>query len=95
MRLILMVIHSTVSRKNFKSASTFIEEPDSRAQVTALEENVKEFGVTYFGMSDRRQGMACFLLYAFYLLTPDLTRHRACHWARTRVYSAWYHLCLR
>ena len=57
MRLILMVIHSTVSRKNFKSASTFIEEPDSRAQVTALEENVKEFGLTYFGLADRRQGM--------------------------------------
>jgi len=23
----------------------------------ALEENVKEFGLTYFGMKDRRQGM--------------------------------------
>ncbi|EIN10783.1 hypothetical protein PUNSTDRAFT_142715 [Punctularia strigosozonata HHB-11173 SS5] len=47
----------TASRKNFKSASTFIEEPESRAQCVALEENVKEFGLTYFGMTDRRQGI--------------------------------------
>ncbi|KZV64015.1 aconitase [Peniophora sp. CONT] len=47
----------TANRKNFTSASTFIEEPDSRAQVMALEENVKEFGLTYFGLSDRRQGI--------------------------------------
>ena len=48
---------STVIRKNFTSVSSFFEEPDSRAQCVALEENVKEFGLTYFGMSDRRQGM--------------------------------------
>ncbi|BEI80152.1 hypothetical protein CcaverHIS002_0106810 [Cutaneotrichosporon cavernicola] len=47
----------TVSRKAFKSVGTFIEEADSRAQVEALEENVKKFGVTYFGMTDRRQGI--------------------------------------
>ncbi|KAA1466281.1 aconitase [Dentipellis sp. KUC8613] len=47
----------TVSRKNFTSIKSFIEEPDSRAQCQALEENVKEFGVTYFGMTDRRQGI--------------------------------------
>ncbi|KAG8964524.1 3-isopropylmalate dehydratase [Tulasnella sp. 419] len=47
----------TVSRKNFQSVKTFIEEPDSRAQCMALEENVKEFGLTYFGMKDRRQGI--------------------------------------
>jgi 3-isopropylmalate dehydratase len=47
----------TASRKSFKSTKTFIEEPDSRAQVMALEDNTKEFGVTYFGMTDRRQGM--------------------------------------
>ncbi|KAI0068895.1 aconitase [Artomyces pyxidatus] len=47
----------TVSRKNFTTVSNFIEEPDSRAQCQALEENVKEFGVTYFGMTDRRQGI--------------------------------------
>jgi hypothetical protein len=48
---------STVSRKNFVSVTDFIAEPDSRAQCAALEENVKEFGLTYFGMKDRRQGM--------------------------------------
>jgi hypothetical protein len=48
--------YSTVSRKNFSSVKTFIEEPDSREQCLALEENVKEFGLTYFGLSDRRQG---------------------------------------
>ncbi len=35
----------------------FIAEPDSRAQCTALEDNVKEFGLTYFGMKDKRQGI--------------------------------------
>lgn len=46
----------TFSRKNFKSVTDFIKEPDSRAQCEALEDNVKEFGLTYFGMTDRRQG---------------------------------------
>jgi 3-isopropylmalate dehydratase len=45
-----------VSRKNFTNAESFISEPDSRAQCLALEDNVKEFGLTYFGMTDRRQG---------------------------------------
>ncbi|TDL29473.1 hypothetical protein BD410DRAFT_709839 [Rickenella mellea] len=47
----------TASRKQFKSVDTFIAEPDSKAQCLALEENVKEFGLTYFGMTDRRQGI--------------------------------------
>ncbi|KAK1924182.1 putative 3-isopropylmalate dehydratase [Papiliotrema laurentii] len=47
----------TAIRKNFKDINSFIAEPDSRAQVAALEENVKAFGVTYFGMSDKRQGI--------------------------------------
>ncbi|KII95377.1 hypothetical protein PLICRDRAFT_170037 [Plicaturopsis crispa FD-325 SS-3] len=47
----------TVSRKNFTTVENFIAEPDSRAQCAALEENVKEFGLTYFGMTDRRQGI--------------------------------------
>lgn len=47
----------TASRKNFKDVKSFIAEPDSRAQCAALEENVKEFGLTYFGMTDRRQGI--------------------------------------
>ncbi|CAL1702153.1 unnamed protein product [Somion occarium] len=47
----------TSSRKNFTNVQSFITQPDSRAQVQALEENVKEFGLTYFGMTDRRQGI--------------------------------------
>ncbi|KAJ7904309.1 hypothetical protein B0H14DRAFT_3079207 [Mycena olivaceomarginata] len=47
----------TVSRKNFTTVESFIEEPDSRAQCAALEDNVKEFGLTYFGMTDKRQGI--------------------------------------
>lgn len=53
-----MMLYSTISRKNFKNVNTFIGEADSRAQVAALEDNVKEFGLTYFGMSDKRQGMS-------------------------------------
>ncbi|WVQ72395.1 3-isopropylmalate dehydratase, large subunit [Cryptococcus sp. DSM 104548] len=47
----------TISRKNFKNVNSFINEADSRAQVAALEDNVKEFGLTYFGMNDKRQGI--------------------------------------
>ncbi|KAI0698910.1 aconitase [Cytidiella melzeri] len=47
----------TASRKNFTNVQSFIAEPDSRAQCQALEDNVKEFGLTYFGMTDRRQGI--------------------------------------
>ncbi|KAI0356720.1 hypothetical protein OH77DRAFT_1401046 [Trametes cingulata] len=47
----------TVSRKNFTSVEEFVAQPDSRAQCTTLEENVKAFGLTYFGMTDRRQGI--------------------------------------
>lgn len=47
----------TVSRSNFKDASSFIEQEDSRLQVTTLEQNVKDFGVVYFGMTDSRQGI--------------------------------------
>ncbi|KAH9940565.1 aconitase family-domain-containing protein [Amylocystis lapponica] len=47
----------TSSRKNFTNVESFIAEPDSRAQCQALEENVKQFGLTYFGMTDRRQGI--------------------------------------
>jgi 3-isopropylmalate dehydratase len=51
-----MLTCRTIPRKNFKNIATFIGEPDSRAQVGALEDNVKEFGLTYFGMDDKRQG---------------------------------------
>ncbi|MFA7275843.1 MAG: 3-isopropylmalate dehydratase large subunit [Pseudobdellovibrionaceae bacterium] len=34
-----------------------IRDPESRLQIETLEENVKEFGITYFGMNDNRQGI--------------------------------------
>lgn len=47
----------TTSRKNFKNISTFVEESDSRIQCETLEQNVKDFGLTYFGLGDNRQGI--------------------------------------
>jgi 3-isopropylmalate dehydratase len=47
----------TSDRSSFESAESFIKETDSRIQVMALEENVKDFGLTYFGMDDDRQGI--------------------------------------
>ena len=47
----------TSDRSGFESVETFIQEMDSRVQVLTLEENVKDFGVTYFGMDDKRQGI--------------------------------------
>ncbi|OAR01844.1 hypothetical protein LLEC1_04551, partial [Akanthomyces lecanii] len=47
----------TTSRKNMKDIASFIEEDDSRTQCVTLEENVKDFGLTYFGLGDKRQGI--------------------------------------
>ena len=47
----------TTDRSSFKSAESFIKEEESRIQVMALEHNVKDFGLTYFGMDDDRQGI--------------------------------------
>jgi len=47
----------TVSRRGFKNVQTFINEPDSRIQVATLEQNVVDFGLTYYGMTDKRQGI--------------------------------------
>jgi 3-isopropylmalate dehydratase large subunit/3-isopropylmalate dehydratase small subunit len=47
----------TTSRKNFKNVADFVKEDDSRLQCVTLEENVKEFGLTYFGLGDQRQGI--------------------------------------
>ena len=47
----------TSSRKNFRNISTFVEEADSRVQCETLEQNVKDFGLTYFGLGDKRQGI--------------------------------------
>ena len=47
----------TTPRKNFKSVSQFVEEDESRLQCETLEENVKAFKLTYFGLGDKRQGI--------------------------------------
>lgn len=36
---------------------TFVGRADSRTQVMTLEENVQAFGLTYFGLKDKRQGI--------------------------------------
>jgi 3-isopropylmalate dehydratase len=40
-----------------KNIETFVEEEDSRLQCMTLEDNVKDFGITYFGLGDKRQGI--------------------------------------
>lgn len=47
----------TVSRKNFVDTDSFIKQEDSKLQVMTLEQNVKDFDVTFFGMTDDRQGI--------------------------------------
>uniref|UniRef100_A0A7S1STL2 3-isopropylmalate dehydratase n=1 Tax=Tetraselmis chuii TaxID=63592 RepID=A0A7S1STL2_9CHLO len=47
----------TSDRSSFTTAAEFIKEADSRNQVCTLEDNVKEFGVTYFPLNDPRQGI--------------------------------------
>lgn len=47
----------TTPRKNFKNVGQFVDEADSRIQCLTLEDNVKSFGLTYFGLGDKRQGI--------------------------------------
>ncbi|KAI5954882.1 LEU1 [Candida theae] len=47
----------TTPRNNFKDVDSFIKQSDSKLQVKTLEQNVKDFDVAYFGMSDSRQGI--------------------------------------
>ena len=47
----------TTPRKNFKNVADFVKEDDSRLQCVTLEENVKNFKLTYFGLGDKRQGI--------------------------------------
>ncbi|KAF1983310.1 3-isopropylmalate dehydratase [Aulographum hederae CBS 113979] len=47
----------TTPRKNFKNVADFIQEEDSRVQAVTLEDNVKAFNLTYFGLGDKRQGI--------------------------------------
>jgi 3-isopropylmalate dehydratase len=47
----------TDNRAQLVDIATFIEETASRTQVLALEQNVQDFGLKYFGMADERQGV--------------------------------------
>ncbi|RMZ92524.1 hypothetical protein DV736_g247, partial [Chaetothyriales sp. CBS 134916] len=47
----------TAPRKNFTNVADFVKEKDSRLQCVTLEENVKKFGLTYFGLGDQNQGI--------------------------------------
>lgn len=47
----------TDSRACFEDVDSFIKEPDSKKQCVTLETNVREFGLTYYGLSDKRQGI--------------------------------------
>jgi len=47
----------TEDRSQLIDVQTFIAETASRTQVLQLEQNVKDFGLKYFGMADERQGI--------------------------------------
>ncbi|KAL9932048.1 hypothetical protein V8E36_009109 [Tilletia maclaganii] len=47
----------TTSRKSYKDTPSFIDEADSRTQCVTLEQNVQDFGITFFGLKDSRQGI--------------------------------------
>ncbi|KAI1079249.1 putative 3-isopropylmalate dehydratase [Whalleya microplaca] len=47
----------TSSRTNFKDVASFVQEADSRTQCVTLEDNVKAFNLTFFGLNDKRQGI--------------------------------------
>lgn len=47
----------TSSRKDYHNTESFVQEADSRLQCVTLEQNVKEFGLTFFGLDDSRQGI--------------------------------------
>lgn len=47
----------TTPRKNFKNVGQFVDEADSRTQCLTLEDNVKAYGLAYFGLGDKRQGI--------------------------------------
>ncbi|KAK1765756.1 3-isopropylmalate dehydratase [Phialemonium atrogriseum] len=47
----------TSPRTNLKDISSFIKDADSRTQCVTLEENVRDFKLTFFGLNDKRQGI--------------------------------------
>ena len=53
----LAVADHNVPTSHDRTNVAAIKDEDSRTQISTLEENVKEHGITYFGMSDKRQGI--------------------------------------
>ncbi|WFD02476.1 3-isopropylmalate dehydratase [Malassezia obtusa] len=47
----------TDSRKDYHNTESFVHEADSRLQCMTLEQNVRDFGLTFYGLNDRRQGI--------------------------------------
>jgi len=47
----------TTSRKRLKSNAGYISDPQSKLQVSTLVQNVRHYGLTYFGLDDDRQGI--------------------------------------
>ncbi|KAI0008078.1 putative 3-isopropylmalate dehydratase [Xylariaceae sp. FL0662B] len=47
----------TSPRTNFKDVASFVQEADSRTQCVTLENNVRDFNLTFFGLNDKRQGI--------------------------------------
>uniref|UniRef100_A0A7S1BWX1 3-isopropylmalate dehydratase n=1 Tax=Corethron hystrix TaxID=216773 RepID=A0A7S1BWX1_9STRA len=47
----------TEDRSELADVGSFIDEINSRTQVLQMEQNVRDFGVKYFGMADERQGI--------------------------------------
>ncbi|KAJ4291894.1 3-isopropylmalate dehydratase [Kalmusia sp. IMI 367209] len=67
----------TVSRKSLTTTEKFIDEADSRTQCMTLEENVKAFDLTYFGLDDKRQGIV-------HIIGPGTGIYAAWHDCRVR-----------
>ncbi len=53
----LAVADHNVPTSHNRANLAAIKDEDSRTQIATLEENVKEHGITYFGMTDKRQGI--------------------------------------
>ncbi|KAJ3068914.1 3-isopropylmalate dehydratase [Podochytrium sp. JEL0797] len=47
----------TSTRKNYAAIRSFVKETDSKVQCMTLEENVAAFGLNYYGLGDKRQGI--------------------------------------
>ncbi|KAJ3003109.1 UNVERIFIED_CONTAM: 3-isopropylmalate dehydratase, partial [Siphonaria sp. JEL0065] len=47
----------TSTRKTYSNIKSFVKEADSKVQCMTLEENVHAFGLNYYGLGDKRQGI--------------------------------------